>query len=94
MGLEEEWIGYEGHKPGERRLTTQYVEKQDVAQQLAQASRTYEATKQQIKYLLNTAYLGQAMSMDGAKIAVKDCVDRVLHNPNAILWLTRLKHQD
>ena len=92
--LEEEWIGYEGHKPGERRLTTQYVEKQDVAQQLAQASRTYEATKQQIKYLLNTAYLGQAMSMDGAKIAVKDCVDRVLHNPNAILWLTRLKHQD
>ncbi|WP_420589395.1 HD-GYP domain-containing protein [Bacterioplanoides sp.] len=92
--LEEEWVSYEGNKPGERRLSTQYVEKQDVAQQLTQANRTYQATKQQIKYLLNTAYLGQAMSMDGAKIAVKDCVDRVLHNPNAILWLTRLKHQD
>ena len=32
--------------------------------------------------------------MADAKVAVKDCVDRVVANPNAILWLTRLKHQD
>ena len=92
--IEEEW--HEHNPKGQTipRKRSLYVEKHDVAQQLTQANRTYQSTKQQIKYLLNTAYLGQAMSLDGAKEAVKDCVDRVIHNPNAILWLTRLKHQD
>lgn len=92
--VEEEWQEYHGHQTITPQRRTMYVEKQDMAQQLTRANRTYQSTKHQIKYLLNTAYLGQAMSLEGAKEAVKDCVERVIHNPNAILWLTRLKHQD
>ena len=92
--IEEEWQEHNPKGQAIPRKRTLYVEKHDVEQQLTQANRTYQSTKQQIKYLLNTAYLGQAMSLEGAKEAVKDCVDRVIHNPNAILWLTRLKHQD
>ena len=92
--LEEEWQEHHGATAGKPQTRQRFVEKQEMAQQLTQANRTYQATKQQIKTLLNSAYLGQAMNMEGAKVAVKECVDRVIHNPNAILWLTRLKHQD
>lgn len=92
--IEEEWQEHHGHQTITPQRRTMYVEKQDMAQQLTRANRTYQSTKHQIKYLLNSAYLGLAMSLGGAKEAVKDCVERVIHNPNAILWLTRLKHQD
>ncbi len=65
-----------------------------MAQQLSAASHTYQSTKLQIKRLLASAQLGQALNLKEAQAAVKDCVERVLNNPNAILWLTRLKHQD
>lgn len=92
--VEEEWEPLD-QQPGKRPPTrTRYVEKQDVARQLTEANRTYQATKKQVKQLMMCAQLGQGMNLQQAQAVVKDCVDRVVRNPNAILWLTRLKNQD
>ncbi|WP_430460437.1 HD-GYP domain-containing protein [Thalassolituus sp. LLYu03] len=92
--VEEEWEPLDGNTHNRPPSTIRYVEKQDMARQLTEANRTYQATKQQVRQLLISAQLGQALNMKQAQIAVKDCVERVVSNPNAILWLTRLKHQD
>ncbi|MCD8522725.1 MAG: HD-GYP domain-containing protein [Saccharospirillaceae bacterium] len=92
--VEEEWTEIDEHGKSSAHKRTRYVEKQEMAQQLSAANRTYQATKLQIKRLLASAQLGQAFNLKDAQSAVKECVDRVVNNPNAILWLTRLKHQD
>ncbi|WP_199244013.1 HD-GYP domain-containing protein [Bacterioplanes sanyensis] len=93
--VEEEWVADHGHAPAAApRSRTRYVEKQDMAQQLSQANRTYQAAKKQVKQLLASAQMGQALDSQQAQEVVKDCVDRVMGNPNAMLWLTRLKGQD
>lgn len=92
--VEEEWEALDGSAKGKGPTRTRYVEKQDMAKQLTEANRTYQSTKLQIKRLMASAQLGQAMSLKEAQVVVKDCVNRVVTNPNAILWLTRLKSQD
>lgn len=92
--VEEDWEPLDGIRSQIPPTRTRYVEKQDMAKQLTEANRTYQAAKVQIKQLLISAQLGQAMNLKQAQVLVKDCVERVVANPNAILWLTRLKHQD
>lgn len=92
--IEEEWEPLDGNPHGNPPKRVRYVEKMDMARQLTEANRTYQATKTQIKQLLMSAQLGQAMSLRQAEILVKDCVHKVVSNPNAILWLTRLKNED
>ncbi|GGY51665.1 cyclic di-GMP phosphodiesterase [Bacterioplanes sanyensis] len=93
--VEEDWQAVSGHAPSTPSNTrTRYVEKQNLAQQLTQANRTYQAAKQQVRQLLLSAQMGQALDTRQAHTVVKDCVDRVVGNPNAVLWLTRLKNQD
>lgn len=92
--VEEQWEPLEPSPAAAPRTRTRYVEKMDMARQLTEANRTYQATKKQVKQLLISAQMGQSLNLKEAQILVKDCVDRVVANPNAILWLTRLKHQD
>merc|ERR1712000_94993 len=92
--VEEDWVPLDKTKNTQRVTRTCYVEKQDMARQLSEANRTYQAAKVQVKQLFASAHLGQALNMKQAQVTVKDCVQRVISNPNAMLWLTRLKHQD
>tara|TARA_B100001971_G_scaffold214770_1_gene254221 strand:+ start:1868 stop:3157 length:1290 start_codon:yes stop_codon:yes gene_type:complete len=92
--VEEDWVPLDKTKNTQRVTRTRYVEKQDMARQLSEANRTYQAAKVQVKQLFASAHLGQALNMKQAQVMVKDCVQRVISNPNAMLWLTRLKHQD
>ena len=92
--VEEEWVPLDETRQSLRKTRTRYVAKQDMARQLSEANRTYQATKMQVKQLFASAHLGQALNMKQAQVMVKDCVQRVISNPNAMLWLTRLKHQD
>ncbi|MBL36233.1 MAG: diguanylate cyclase [Oceanospirillaceae bacterium] len=92
--VEEDWVPLDKTKNTQRVTRTRYVEKQDMARQLSEANRTYQAAKVQVKQLFASAHLGQALNMKQAQVMVKDCVQRVISNPNAMLWLTRLKHLD
>lgn len=92
--VEERWQAID--KPSQTPIKTvsRFVEKREMAEQLTQANRTYRSAKLHVKELFASAHLGQAMNLKAAQNTVKECVNRVIDNPNAMLWLTRLKHHD
>ncbi|MBE0483178.1 MAG: HD-GYP domain-containing protein [Bacterioplanes sp.] len=92
--IEEHWQAIDKPNAAPIKQVSRFVEKREMAQQLTQANRTYRSAKLQVKELFASAHLGQAMNFKAAQQTVKECVSRVIDNPNAMLWLTRLKHQD
>ena len=92
--VEEEWIEKNSKNQSKAVKRTRYAEKRDMATQLTEANRTYQAAKGHVKSLLASVQLGRALSMHETQHVVKECVEKVIHNPNALLWLTRLKHRD
>jgi putative nucleotidyltransferase with HDIG domain len=91
---EEEWVEYKPHSKSETVKRTRFAEKQNMASELSDANRTYQSAKKHIKSLLSSVQLGQAFSTTDAQSIVSECVNKVIQNPNAILWLTRLKNSD
>ena len=91
---EEEWVEYEPHAKTKKVKRTRFAEKQNIASELSDANRTYQAAKSHIKLLLSSVQLGQAFSTTETQSIVNECVNKVMQNPNAILWLTRLKKSD
>jgi HD-GYP domain-containing protein (c-di-GMP phosphodiesterase class II) len=91
---EEEWVEYKPHAKAKKVKRTRFAEKQNMASELSDANRTYQVAKSHIKLLLSSVQLGQALSTAETQSIVSECVNKVMQNPNAILWLTRLKKTD
>ena len=91
---EEEWVEYKPHAQTKKVKRIRFTEKQNMASELSDANRTYQAAKTHIKLLLSSVQLGQTFSTVEIQGVVNECVNKVMQNPNAILWLTRLKNSD
>lgn len=91
---EEEWVEKKSNSRTKTIKRTRYTEKHNIASEVSDANRTYQAAKSHIKLLLTSVQLGQALSTKETQSIVSECVDKVMKNPNAILWLTRLKNCD
>lgn len=91
---EEEWIEYKPHAKTKIVKRTRFTEKQNIASELSDANRTYQAAKSHIKLLLSSVQLGQTFSTEEAQGFVSECVNKVMQNPAALLWLTRIKNSD
>ncbi|NWA23839.1 HD-GYP domain-containing protein [Pseudomonas gingeri] len=62
--------------------------------EMAQAERAWGSARAQSWRILEAVELGEAIQVGAVKAVVKDCVDSILRNPSALLWLTRIKFQD
>jgi len=91
---EEEWEEKKSHTKAKTIKRTRYAEKQNIASEISDANRTYQAAKSHIKLLFTSVQLGEALSTQETQAIVSECVNKVMQNPNAILWLTRLKTCD
>lgn len=58
------------------------------------ARRVLEAGRVNIKALLQSARTGQMLDTESAEETVASCVQTILANPEAMLWMTRIKHQN
>ncbi len=58
------------------------------------ARRAYEAAHNQVENLLEQARLGNVLDTQGAKDVVGNCIDSILRNPSALLWMVKIKHMD
>jgi HD-GYP domain-containing protein (c-di-GMP phosphodiesterase class II) len=58
------------------------------------AKRVYRAAHNTVSGLLEQARLGNALDTDSAKEVVTDCVDSILRNPSALMWMAKIKHVD
>ncbi|MDP3837469.1 MAG: DUF3391 domain-containing protein, partial [Methylococcales bacterium] len=82
-------------------LTTETLEKKhpippktSFIQEIDRAAYTYGKTSDLVRSFMEDVQLGKAINAAVAKKVVAECVDSVIHTPDALLWMTQLKHRD
>lgn len=83
----------ESHLPEETSLQP-VIGKVTFEVEMAQAAPAYQAAREQSLRILQAVRLGQALDVAAVKEVIKDCVESILRNPSAMLWLARIKHKD
>lgn len=77
--------------PAERVV---YQDAISVEKELPKAKINYEDAKKTVNTIIEEIRLGKSPNVDKSISAASDIVDSVIRNKDALLWLTKLKHQD
>jgi putative nucleotidyltransferase with HDIG domain len=70
------------------------IGKVEFSQEMQQAEPSFQAAREQSLRILEAVRLGHALDVAQVKVVVKECVESMLRNPGAMLWLARIKHSD
>lgn len=65
-----------------------------LAEELPHATTRYRQAQRYIDDLLMAAAHGRDLPLDQARTIVRNCISSISSNPNAMFWLTRIRHQD
>lgn len=91
----EEWV------PPEQRAQLKskakkvnYINKVDARAEHVAAVDTYKSARRLTRTLLDDIRLGGVINTEQAKSTVKDCVHSILRNPDALLWMSKIRSQD
>lgn len=71
-----------------------YVNKVSADQERAAVVNVYREARRLTKTLLDDVRLGGVINTEQAKSTVKDCVQSVLRNADALLWMSRMRSED
>lgn len=63
-------------------------------QAFKESQKTFQQTTNLVKTLMDDVRFGNTLNTEAAKVAVADCVDRIIENADTMLLLTQLKNQD
>lgn len=75
--------------PGDTRAElVPLIGKVDFRQEIEQAQQTWGEALEVSRGLLDAVRLGQALDIPGVKRTIEGCVESILRNPAAMLWLT------
>lgn len=94
--VREEWVppeqrGVSG--PPIPKINT-YINKIDARKEHEAAVGVFRVAKKLTKSLLDDARLGGVINTEQAKATVKDCVGSILRNPDALIWMSRMRNED
>ena len=78
----------EMHKRPEHKILSSAEEEHPVARE------AYKAAHHTVSGILEDARLGNALDTESAKKVVTTCVDSLLRNPSALMWMAKIKHVD
>lgn len=94
--VHQEWVAPEvkGTVTGKKSQPRTYINKVDTRREHAQALEVYREARQMARNLLNSLQLGSVINSAEAKATVKNCVDSVLRNPDALIWMSKIRSQD
>ncbi|BCG22104.1 metal-dependent phosphohydrolase [Pseudomonas tohonis] len=70
------------------------IGKVDFSVEMERASLVWEAAHEESLRILNAVKMGEELDVVAVKAVVKDCVESILRNPAAMLWLARIKNSD
>lgn len=94
--VREEWVA-----PEERatlapsiKKSTSYINKLPAVEEHQAAVGIFKEAKRLTKTLLDDARLGGVVNTEQAKATVKDCVGSILRNPDALVWMSRMRNED
>ena len=66
----------------------------DIRTELPQAAQCYGETFSAVRNMLRALEDGRDASVNAMPALVHGCVESIIRNPSAMLWLTRIKHKD
>ena len=64
-----------------------------VREEHAAAAQAYSKGKSTINKILHSAQFGQMLDTQVAEEVVSDCVESMLRNPDAMIWMSKIKHE-
>ena len=70
------------------------VNKVPMPEEYGQSHSVFFTGRRRIKSLLEDITLGNAINTDDAKEMVQNCLSSVLRNPNAMLWMSKIRSND
>lgn len=76
-----------------KRVAT-YSNKVDAKQEHSQAISTYKQARRLTKSLLDEMRLGTSIDTAQVKSTVDECMQSILRNPDALIWMTRMRNED
>ena len=86
-----------GAKPSTKRRIVRsrpaYEATLPVREEHAAAVQAYSKGKSDINKILHSAQFGQMLDTKIAEEVVSSCVDSMLRNPDAMIWMSRIKHE-
>lgn len=94
--MREEWV-----PPEERGVSgppipkvRSYINKIEARAEHQAALGVFREAKRITKSLLDDVRLGGVVNTEHAKSTVKDCVSSILRNPDALIWMSRIRNED
>jgi putative nucleotidyltransferase with HDIG domain len=93
--VQQAWVPPEVHSQinaTEKKI--EYVNKVDVKTELNGAQHIYRKARQLTRSFLDDIRLGGAINTIDARSTVKHCVDSVLRNPDALIWMSKMRSQN
>lgn len=73
---------------------SEFEAEKPLTEELRYARRRYRETQKYIDGLLDSVAKGNALPLDEARTIVRNCISSINSNPNAMFWLTRIRHRD
>lgn len=70
------------------------TEKSTAGTERAAAVSVYREARRLTKTLLEDARIGGVIDSESARVTVKECVSSILRNPDALLWMSRMRNED
>ncbi|HEY7771636.1 MAG TPA: HD-GYP domain-containing protein [Marinagarivorans sp.] len=94
--VEPSWVPPEERgtlSPKTPRKTT-YINKVSAGDEHERAHGVFREARKLTRTLVDDIRLGGVINTEEAKATVRSCVDSILSNPDALLWMTKIRDQD
>lgn len=94
--VQPEWVPPDerGVMEPKTRKKTIYINKVSARDEHDQALGVFREARRLTKTIIDDIRLGGTLNTEEAKSTVKSCVDSILRNPDALLWMTKIRNQD
>lgn len=94
--VKEEWVAPEERvsSPYKTQKSVNYINKISAQEEHRKALGIYQESRRITKSLLDSVALHGIVNTEQAKETVKECVDSIIRNPNALLWMSRVREMD
>jgi HD-GYP domain-containing protein (c-di-GMP phosphodiesterase class II) len=71
--------------------STRYINKLTMPREYEKSRKVFEASRQRTKTILDDVVLSGVINTKEAKLTVESCLESVLRNPNAMLWMSKVR---
>lgn len=95
-GTEDAWLAAEERSAADkpRARTTTYVNTSSNKQEFTHANAVHENARQLTRSFMDDVRLGQGINIKEVQANVSECVSSILSNPDAMMWMSKIRKKD